>query len=402
MRRAAERPGPLPAVLLCVGLVPIAMNLRTAITGVPPILPDLSRELHLSGSSQSLLVALPTICFAVFSFAASPLRARFGEERAVYGAVVVFTVGIAARALFPGTLLFFGTVLAGAGVGVLNVLLTSLIRRRAPRHVGPLLSLYTLSLQIGSTLAAGIAVPIYHATGSFTPTLGVWAILALLGLCLWLPQLRHPPPRSSLTAGLVASAHVAREGLSWLVACFMGLQSLMYFAALSWIPTLLRSRGMPAIEAGVLLSIFNLCGLGASTAAPLLGRTTFGQRCVVATSFGLGALGFAGLVLAPLVVAPLWVVCLGLGQGGLLPTALLFMIVRSPDGPTASGLAGMAQGFGYLLASAGSFAIGQAHAESGTWLVPLGIFVAVCAAGLSCGLGAAQNVKVRSVVPPDG
>ncbi|MFZ0217235.1 MAG: MFS transporter [Candidatus Dormiibacterota bacterium] len=399
--RVRDRTGLVPALLLCAGLVPVAMNLRTAVTGIPPVLPDLAARYHLTPTTQSVLVALPTICFGVFSFAASPLRARFGEERAIFGSVIVFAVGIGARALDPATLLFPGTIVAGAGIGLLNVLLTSLVRRRAPRHVGPMLSLYTLSLQVGSTVAAGVSVPIYLATGSFTPTLGIWTLLAVIALVLWLPQLASRPPRTSLTEGSLASAQVARNPLAWLVACFMGLQSLMYFSALSWLPTLLRSRGMPALEAGILLSAFNICGLAASTVAPLLGRTVTGQRVVVVTSFSLGAIGFTGLVLAPIAIAPVWVVCIGFGQGALLPTALLFMIVRSPDGPTASGLSGMAQGVGYLLAAAGSFTIGQAYAVSGTWVVPMVIFVVMCGLGLACGLGAARDIVLPSVAPPE-
>ena len=50
---------------------------------------------------------------------------------------------------------------------------------------------------------------------------------------------------------------VHRYPLAWHVTLFMGLQSLLYYAALSWLPTILRDRGASADTAGNLLALMS-------------------------------------------------------------------------------------------------------------------------------------------------
>ena len=89
-------------------------------------------------------------------------------------------------------LLFPGTALAAAAIALLNVLLPSLVKRRAPERAGLLIGLYLLSLSAGSILASLIAVPVYNASGGSVPlSLAVWALPALAAVVAWLPQLRY-------------------------------------------------------------------------------------------------------------------------------------------------------------------------------------------------------------------
>lgn len=387
--------------LLLVGIVPLGLNLRAGVTSVPPLLPQMIRELPLSGVQASLLIALPPICFGVFAFAATPLRARLGDERALLVGLVALVAGLGLRAFFPTTLLFLGTIVAGCGIGLLNVLLTSLIRHRAATNVGRLLALNMLCLNLGASVAAALAVPIAQWSGSLNWALGVWALLGLVGIACWLPQLAYPNDEPRHRGESLGAFRVARHPLAWALALFMGLQSLAYYATLSWTPTLLQSRGMGAVQAGLLVAALGVIGLATATTAPLLTGRIGGQRLVIVGGFLLEAVGFTGLVLAPLTLAPVCVVLLALGQGGLLPLALYFLIVRAADTATAAGLSAMGQGVGYLVASAGAFAIGQLFDLTGTWVVPLAAFLVVVAGGITCGLFGATERQVPSVATRD-
>ena len=44
---------------------------------------------------------------------------------------------------------------------------------------------------------------------------------------------------------------MSRHLLAWQVMGFMGLQSLTYYTALSWLPTMLRDRGAGAVFGGL-------------------------------------------------------------------------------------------------------------------------------------------------------
>lgn len=383
----------------------LAANLRLSVAGLPPVLPDLGVQLGLSGPVLSALAATPVVCFGLFSFVAAPLRGRMGEERALFAALTCILVGLALRAALPAVLLFPGTVLACAGIAVANVLSTSLIKRRAAGHVSGLLSVYSVSLMVGSTVSGAIVVPIYRATGeSLLVALGLWTLPAAVALGAWVPQLRlasREAARPAAEAARVGILALRRSPLAWQVSLFMGVQSISYYVLLSWLPTLLRGRGVHPVDAGLLLGAFSVANIITGTASPLLARR-LGPRPVITTAMICFVVGLFAVTAAPIGSAIVWVVLLGLSQGFLLPIALLLMMVRAADGATAAALSGMAQGVGYLLAAGATFVVGVLHAATGSWAVPIGILVVDAAAGLVIAWGATRDRVVNGQASHSG
>ena len=182
----------LERTLLVVGVVALGFNLRTAIASLPPVFPELESALHISTATVSLLAATPVICFGVVSGFAAALARRFGEERMLFAAIVALTAGLVVRAAAPQVALFPGTILAGAAVAVMNVQLSSLIKRRWPERAGFLIGLYITALSAGAIVGSVVSVPLWQATGgSILITLGWLAAPAALAALLWLPQLRR-------------------------------------------------------------------------------------------------------------------------------------------------------------------------------------------------------------------
>lgn len=392
-------------MVLVVGLVLLAANLRLSVAGLPPVLPDLGAQLGLSGPALSALAATPVVCFGLFSFVAAPLRGWLGEERTLFAALACILLGLALRAALPSVLLFPGTILACAGIAVANVLSTSLIKRRGAGHVSGLLSIYSVSLMVGSTVSGAIVVPIYRAAGdSLLVALGMWTLPAAVALAAWVPQLRLAsgeaarPAAEAVRVGILA---LRRSPIAWQVSLFMGVQSISYYVLLSWLPTLLRGRGVHPVEAGLLLGAFSVANVFTGTASPLLARR-LGPRPVITTAMICFVVGLFAVTAAPIGTAIVWVVLLGLSQGFLLPIALLLMMVRAADGATSAALSGMAQGVGYLLAAGGTFVVGVLHAATGSWAVPIGILVVDAAAGLVIGWGATRDRVVDGHAPHSG
>ncbi len=231
-----------------IGVFALAFNLRPSVTSLPPIFLDLQRLLGLSPGLISLLAAVPLLCFSAFTLLAAPAARRLGEERVLAIATAVLAVGLLVRGLVPPNLLFVGTIIATGAISLLNVLLSSLIKRRYPERAGVLLAIYLTALYLGSILGSALAVPILHHSKSVSLALSLWAATALLAFVLWLPQLSRGrlPPASAVHLPLYKSA------LAWQVAAFMGLQSLTYYGTVSWLPTMLRERGLSATHAGLL------------------------------------------------------------------------------------------------------------------------------------------------------
>ena len=284
--------------LLIGGLLAVAFNLRVAITSLPPVYPELASAAGYSTASLSVLAAVPVLSFAAFSGAAPALARRLGDERVIGLALVLLAAGLGLRAAAPGVLLFPGTIVASCAIAMMNVLLPSLVKRRLPDLAGLFIGLYMTSLTIGAVIAAAAAVPLFSAAGGGYPavrlTLGIWAIPALLAALAWLPQLRFrtPAPPAESRRGVLA---MARYGLAWQVTAFMGLQSLSYYATLSWFPTMLRDHGIGAGAAGNLLALMNVGNALTGLLVPVLAQRARDQRLLSTVAVALIVTGLAGV-----------------------------------------------------------------------------------------------------------
>ena len=400
---------PYEITLLVVAVAAAGLNLRTAITSLPPLFPDLQTQLHLSSATLSLLAATPVICFGVVSAFAAWLNRRFGEEAILLVALIVLTGGLLLRGAAPEVMLFPGTILAASAIAILNVLLSSMVKRRWPERAGLLIGIYLTALSVGAILSSLLAVPLYRSSGgSVRIALGVWAAPAALAVLLWLPQLRYRnagrvspaaladaeslagPSVTPLTPGPPARLKVYRYALTWQVTAFMGLQSLLYYAALSWLPTIFQDRGTSAVTAGNLLALMGVGNLATSLVVPVLAHRRPSQRALVVPSLIGTAAGLAGSLWAPLGSAPFWVLILGFAQGSCLGLAIFFMLARAPDAGVAASLSGFAQSVGYLVAAAGPLELGLLHTATGSWNIPVALLLALCVAELITGLYAAR------------
>src|SRR5437763_4803232 len=340
---------PYEIALLVVAVAAAGLALRTAITSLPPLFPDLQDRLHLSSATLSLLAATPVICFGVVSAFAAWLNRRYGEELILLVALVLIAAGLLRRGAAPEVMLFPGTVLAASAIAVLNVLLSSMVKRRWPERAGLLIGIYLTTLSIGAIFSSLLSVPLYRSSGGSVPlTLGIWAAPAALAALLWLPQLRYRPhatapaaqaqaqaqakAQAKAQAQSVAPAHlkVYRYALTWQVTAFMGLQSLLYYSALSWLPTVFQDRGTSAVTAGSLLALMGVGNLATSLLVPVLAHRRPSQRGLVVPSLIGTAAGLAGSLWAPLGSAPFWVLVLGVSQGSFLGLAIFFMLARAP------------------------------------------------------------------------
>jgi CP family cyanate transporter-like MFS transporter len=398
----AEHPATGPrrsrqTMLLVVAVTAAGFNLRTAIASLPPLFPDLQARLNLSSAELSLLAATPVICFGAASAFAAWLNRRFGEEVILLVALGVLTAGLLLRGAAPDIMLFPGTILAASAIAILNVLLSSMIKRRSPERAGVLIGTYLTALCVGAIIASLLSVPLYHASGgSVRLALGLWAGPAALATLLWLPQLRYRAAgvaRAVPISGLMpapARIKVYRYALAWQVMAFMGLQSLLYFAALSWLPTIFQDRGMSAVAAGNLLALMGVGNLVAALIVPVLAHRAPDHRALVVPSMTAMGVGLAGSLWAPLGGAWFWVLVLGMGQGACLALAIFFMVARAPDAGAAASLSAFAQSAGYLVASAGPLELGLLHSVTGSWNIPVALLLVLCGCGLLVGMFAAR------------
>ncbi|WP_084502681.1 CynX/NimT family MFS transporter [Microbacterium indicum] len=390
--------------LLAVGLLLVGLNLRIGVASVGPVLVDIRASLGLSAAGASLLTAIPVVAFGAFAFLTPSLTRRFGLHRLLGLALLVLVAGILLRSL-PGVgMLFVGTVLIGAAIGIGNVVMPPAIKKDFARWAGLMMGLYSTALFVGAALASGLTVPMLAAVGrDWRAALAIWAIPAVLALVVWIPQIVRSARDARGTAapslqGEPPFRAILRDPVALSVTALMGLQSMSYYAALTWIPTVLVDAGLPAGTAGWMLSFSAFPGIVASLVTPALARRVRVTWSPIVIAAALTAVAIIGLLFAPVPepAAYVWMALLGLGQGASISLSLSFIVWRSPDTHHTGHVSTMAQGFGYLFAGLGPIGLGVLHAATDGWVVPLVALVVMLAVQALAGVAASRPRHVGS------
>lgn len=357
------------ATWAAIAVVLVALNLRPVIVAVSPVFDTISTELGLTSVLAGLLVTLPVLCFGVLGPIAPLLAAKIGFERSLALVLLAIIAGSALRIVPSIPALFGGTLLVGAGIAVGNILLPGLIKRDFPHRLGIMSGLFSMSMAVGATLAAGLTIPVAEAVGwSWNEVLAAWGLFAALALVCWIPALwgSRGYARLPRTTGIA----LGRDRMAWWITIYFGLQSFNFYSTTAWLPTILRGYGYDPVYAGLMLSLVNFVSIVPALVVPLILERIKNQAAftvVVSLCYFAAVGGF--LVLPELAV--IWMVFLGLAQGAGLGLGLTFIVLRSPDAAHATKLSGMAQSWGYLFAAAGPLAVGALHDLTAAWAVPL-------------------------------
>ncbi|MEZ1319090.1 CynX/NimT family MFS transporter [Pseudomonas fluorescens] len=381
--------------LLLLGLILVALNLRPALSSMAPMLSEVSKTLGLSAAQAGLLTTLPVLCLGLFAPLAPVLARRFGAERVVLGILLTLAGGIILRSSFGTLGLFGGSVMAGASIGIIGVLLPGIVKRDFPKQAGTMTGVYTMALCLGAAMAAGATVPLSeHFDKSWAAGLGFWAMPALIAVLFWLPQVGQKHGAHNVAYRV---SGLLRDRLAWQVTAYMGLQSSLAYIVFGWLPSILIGRGLTPTQAGLVLSGSVIVQLVSSLAAPWLATRGKDQRPAIVIVMLMTLGGLFGCLYAPIEGLWGWAILLGLGQGATFSLALTLIVLRSRDSHVAANLSSMAQGFGYTLASLGPFAVGIVHDWTGGWSAVGWIFGVIGLGAIIAGLGAGRSLYVQVV-----
>jgi MFS transporter, CP family, cyanate transporter len=385
-------------VLLAVGMVLVAANLRPAAAGVGPLIDRIQSDTGLSNAGADVLVALPVLCFGALAPLAPVLATRFGARPTVAGSLALLLSGLLVR-LLPGLgFLFVGTAIAGTAIAVANVLLPVLVRGNFPERVGLITGMYSTTLIGFAALAAGVSVPVADAFGGgWRAGLAIWAIPAAAALLVWAPQLTRRGAAAVSPSDQVAGARsLLHDRVAWAVTMFFALQSAGFYATLAWLPSVFHRDGASSATAGLLLSIALFVGVVPALTVPAMAARVRDQRAFVWAFVACITAGWIGVIAAPMWAPYLWVVLLGFGQNAVFPLALTLIVLRGGTVSSTAGLSTLVQTVGYLIAAVAPFAIGAIHDITGSWTPALIVLLALTGPQLIVGLAAARN---RTVAP---
>lgn len=367
MATLKEKPGRVSATAagsIGLGLVVMwlaALNLRTGMIGVGPILSRVTDDLGLTQTQGSLLVALPPALMGLAAIPGGRLADRFGSRAILTAGLLLVAIAGGLRAMAPGYVLLVAlTIIFGAAIGVSQPALPRLARALAPSRIGFATGIYAGGFFAGSVLAAFLTGPVLlplSGGDSWRFPLAVWGFLGLVSFGVWTFSLsrwhivetrtgRAPGPSQQPTG---ANWSPWRDRPTWIVAGVFAGQGLVYYLLIAWLPSVYEQEGLSDATAGALFAIFNVATFPAMVGLPPLSDRLGSRRMPTAMASLIlfaGALGLAAFPVAP-ILQWIWPALAGFGLAGLFGMGLLMPADVAPPGATGAA-AGMVLGVGYL------------------------------------------------------
>ncbi len=371
------------SIILILGILLIAANLRGPITGIGPVLDQVIDSFQLTSSQAGMLTTLPLLAFAIASPMATTLAKKQGLEISLFIALVLIGLGLSTRLIDSVIILYLGTAVIGVGIAIGNVLLPSLIKRDFPHKVAVMTSAYVLAMGVfaGSYSALLIPLAAYQNIG-WQIALASYGLITLFSLIIWLPQLKlHTKPTKDLTQSHT-QGKIWHHAIAWHVTLCLGLNSFFTYIMIAWLPNILIEGGHDAQQAGVLHGAFQMASaVPGIILIPLLSKLK-DQRILALSLAILGFICALGLLYFPH-FAFIWSTTLGFCAGAIFILGLSYISLRTHHSRQAASLSGMAQCVGYLLAAIGPMFAGALHSHFDSWAPVLWL----CAlASLLCGV----------------
>jgi CP family cyanate transporter-like MFS transporter len=379
-------------LFLMAAIAIIALNLRPSISGVGPLISEIRLDTGLSNTLLGMLTTLPVLAFGIFSVLTPLFTRRLGTEGTMAFALTILTAGILLRVIPDFFALYLGTLILGIGIALGNVLLPGIVKKKFPKKFGLVTGIYSSMLGIGAAIAAGISVPLSENAGlGWRWSLGAWALLSFIAFLVWFPQLSENIPAVARRNLRSSIKELGKSRIAWMVAIFVGLQSLTFYTIIAWLPEILQERGMNASTAGWMLAMVQGTGVIGTFVFPAWASNRQRQRLPVVILVLIEMVSLAGLMIPTLFLTPLLVSILGFSLGGSFGMALLFIGMRTRGTDSANELSGMAQSVGYTLAATGPALFGGIYDLSQNWLIPLIFLFLIAFAKLATGWRAGYN-----------
>ena len=378
---------------LIAGIILIAVNLRTSIASVGPLIPFIRADLGLSNGLAGFLTTLPLLTFATFSLFTPVIGKRLGMGRAIFLAMILLGLGMILRVIGGIELLLIGTGITGIGIVIANVLLIPLIKVRLPEKLGLMTALMATIMSLFAAVAAGTSVPIaVDLNLGWRGSLAFWSIFILIAMVLWIPQIRRPI--GNLDSDQFPAKNVWKSRIAWHVTLFMGCQSVMYFTLTAWLPDMLISRGWSPVEAGAVSAVTQLLGLIGSYFAPAILIRQKQQSTFTLIVGIMYLIGFTGLFFHLDWLTYLSLGIIGISMGASLSIGYTLISLRTAEDATTAKLSAMVQSSGYYLAALGPFLFGVSLDLFNNWNFLIVFMLFFTAQFIYFGMSAGRDLKI--------
>lgn len=365
-------------LVLCA-MILLATNMRAPIVALGSIAPIVQAALGISETQIGWLGAVPMLTFAIGALISPSIGKRFGLENTLIVMIGLLTIGMIIRTVFATWMGFLvGTLMLTLAIGFANTLAAPVIKQRTPKHIPLITGLFSLVMTVSAGVVAGVVLPLSEQVG-WQWALGGWSLLGIFAIVIWIFLRLRLGSSSHQAVDIPTAGHsdisMWRTPFAWQIAVFMGLQSLLFYTVASFLPSIWLSKGLPAVQAGQMNSVFQfMAPISILSLTWLINRGRPIQALAVFAAV-LNVIGVLGVSYLSTDLAWLWSGLMGIGCSAIFTLSMILFSLRTYTTNQSSELSGMAQAVGYLIAFFGPLGTGWLHEATGNWDVPLFIML---------------------------
>ena len=263
--------------MLLTALLAMILIMRGPVTCVGVLTEPVMTTFEIGYSAFGFLCALPIACFGLCGLLGPVVSARTGLSRALTLSVLFVLVGAAGRLVTDYAALLVSTVFIATGIAFLNVLMPVLLKQNFPERADVAMGLFTGFIGFSGAIGTYVSVPMWERWGTLTAPFGLWVALSALALLAWWAA----PKKGAVTENRFHfGAGFLRNPMVWAVMLVMSMQSLTIYTTAAWLPTILKTEGFSAADAGFGVAAFLLISAPASIFSPWIVRVPSSVRSI--------------------------------------------------------------------------------------------------------------------------
>jgi CP family cyanate transporter-like MFS transporter len=358
--------------LVVIAVMMVGSIMRAPITSLPLMLSDISQALHVDKSGLGILTTIPLVMFMLISNFASKTMRLFGLKRALLFALFSILIGTSLRLVITMPTMILGTIFVGVGIAHLNVFMPAFVAAYYPMRMGVYTSLYSFSMMLGTTVFNLLTAPMVASFG-WLSVMWLLVIMPIIIIIVWFFATKQLPnnPVAKRPAEKRVRARVWTNPVAWAFLVVFGLQSMINYTAVAWLPSLMGYHGLHAGIIGVEMALLSLVAMPISIFLPTM-MVKVSHRAQVIAMAVAGMIGLAGgvaMFFQNTTSALYWAgvaISVGISTAFFFVYIMTMFAAKTQDADETARLSGMAQTGGYLLAAIGPVVYGWAFQTAPT------------------------------------
>ncbi len=270
----------------------IGANMRTVILALPPVLPVIHQQLHLSETEVGLITTLPVLLFGLGAIGGSVAVARLGPRTTLALGLMVVGGASALRGAGGAPLLFAASIALGLAIAVVQPALPTLAHAWFGARTALATTVYSNGFIVGEAVAASLTIPVLlPLVGSWRWSVAAWGVPCVVTGILVMAAAHVPRAAGEEVLGWSPRLGSAT---TWRLGVLQGGGSTVYFGLNAFLPTELHAVNHGSMVTGCLAAL-NISQLAAVLIIPVLARRRIRAAGFMATC-GVASLGAVALI----------------------------------------------------------------------------------------------------------